>query len=99
MKPDFKNVEFYILYISRLFLNLYKMEEVLFSKGNLAITIDHANGWTESQYDQLKNQIIAYKYLIRNMGVPSEVLEKIRGAEIDEWEKMREKNLEKIQET
>jgi SNF2 family DNA or RNA helicase len=75
------------------------MEEILFSKGNLPATVDPTNGWTEGQYNQLKNQIIAYKYLIRNMGVPSEILEKIRSSEVEEWEKMREKNLEKIQET
>jgi SNF2 family DNA or RNA helicase len=92
-------LHFFILYISSSFLNIYKMEEILFSKGNLPFAVDSTNGWTESQFYQLKNQIIAYKYLIRNMGVPSEILEKIRGSEMEEWDKMREKNLEKIQET
>ena len=75
------------------------MEETLFANTCLSQTCESAGGWTESQYSQLKNQILAYKYLIRNMSVPSEILENIRTYEISEWEKMREKKLEKIQET
>ena len=74
------------------------MEEI-FSKGNISNTIDSSHGWTESQYNQLKNQIIAYKYLIRNQNVPSEVLEKIRSYESEEWNGLKQKNMEKIQET
>jgi hypothetical protein len=59
------------------------MEGEIFSKGNLTNLCDPNDGWTESQYNQLKNQIIAYKYLIRNTNVPSEVIEKIRCYEND----------------
>ena len=75
------------------------MEELIFGKSNLPAAIEGGSGWTESQYEQLKNQILAYKFLVRNMPVPSEVLEKIRTYEISEWERMREKNMEQIQET
>ena len=73
------------------------MDEI-FSKGNLTNMYDPSQGWTESQYNQLKNQIIAYKYLIRNINVPSEILEKIRSYESEEWDILKKKNIEKIQE-
>jgi ATP-dependent helicase STH1/SNF2 len=75
------------------------MEELIFGKSNLPNSIENGSGWTETQYEQLKNQILAYKFLVRNMPVPSEILEKIRSYEISEWERMREKNMEQIQET
>jgi hypothetical protein len=74
------------------------MEEI-FSKGNLCNIVEPGQGWTESQYNQLKNQIIAYKYLIRNQNVPSEVLEKIRSYETEEWNSLKQRNMERIQET
>jgi hypothetical protein len=75
------------------------MEGEIFSKGNLTNLCDPNDGWAESQYNQLKNQIIAYKYLIRNMNVPSEVLDNIRAYENEEWEKIRERNMNKVQES
>jgi hypothetical protein len=75
------------------------MEGEIFSKGNLTNLCDPNDAWTESQYNQLKNQIVAYKYLMRNMNVPSDVIEKIRSYENDEWDKIREKNMTKVQET
>lgn len=74
------------------------MEELIFGKSNLPNSLENGSGWTETQYEQLKNQILAYKFLVRNMPVPSEVLEKIRTYEISEWERMREKNMHQIQE-
>ena len=53
--------------------------------------------WTERQYDQLKNQIIAYKYLIRYMTVPSEIIENIRSYSPEEWEISRKKKIEAVQ--
>lgn len=72
------------------------MSEIIFSHGNL--NNDREEGWTESQYNQLKSQILAYKYLIRNINPPNEILEKIRSYETEEWDQMREKNIEKIHE-
>jgi acyl-homoserine lactone acylase PvdQ len=75
------------------------MEGEVFSKGNLTNLCDPNEGWTESQYNQLKYQIMAYKYLIRNVSVPQEILDKIRSYENSEWENIREKNMSNIQET
>ena len=72
-------------------------ENYLFGKGNLPHTSDN-NGWTESQYFQLKTQIQAYKYLIRNISLQPEHIENIRTFESGEWEKTRMKLFEKIQE-
>ena len=49
--------------------------------------------------DQLKMQILAYKYLIRNTSIPSEILEKIQTYEIEDWEKTRKTMMVKLQET
>jgi hypothetical protein len=73
------------------------MDEI-FTKSNLCNTAEQGQGWTESQYNQLKNQIIAYKYLIRNQNVPIDVLDKIRSYESEEWNILKQKNMEKIQE-
>lgn len=43
--------------------------------------------WTERQYDQLKSQIIAYKYLIQNKTIPSEIVNNIRSYTPIDWEK------------
>ena len=50
------------------------MTETIFAKTKFDINNFSQNDWTEKQYDQLKNQIIAYKYLLQNMTVPSEVV-------------------------
>lgn len=52
--------------------------------------------WSEQQYDQLKNQIIAYKYLIQNLPVPLEVINNIRSFAPNEWEDSRNKKIEKL---
>jgi SNF2 family DNA or RNA helicase len=72
------------------------MSELIFGNSDLAEVMDPGSSWTESQYEQLKNQILAYKYLVRNLAVPSEVLDKIRTYEITQWERMREKNSERV---
>ena len=48
------------------------MEECIFGHAKLDMNNIEEGEWTERQYDQLKNQIIAYKYLIQNKTVPSE---------------------------
>lgn len=68
----------------------------VFGKGSLPHTSDHS-GWTESQYYQLKAQIQAYKYLIRNLTLQPELIDKIRTYDSGEWEKTRMKLFEKIQ--
>jgi hypothetical protein len=73
--------------------------EKIFSKTNLNNDTDPVYSWTESQYNQLKNQIIAYKYLIRNQNVPVEVLDKIRSYESEEWNEIKKNNLTRVQET
>lgn len=73
------------------------MEDHYFSKGSLTGT-DPSRGWTESQYNQLKNQILAYKYLSRNMSIPPEIVENIRGYESGEWDQIRERTMNTVQE-
>jgi len=73
------------------------MEEISFSKYNLTQTAD-PNGWTESQYNQLKNQIIAYKYLVKNISPPSKVIENIQTYESEDWENTKKKMISKLQE-
>lgn len=72
-------------------------ENVIFGKGSLPHASDN-NGWTESQFYQLKAQIQAYKYLIRNLYLQPEIIEKIRTYDSGEWEKTRMRLFEKIQE-
>ena len=71
-------------------------DNILFGKGSLPHTPDHS-GWTESQYYQLKAQIQAYKYLIRNLTLQPELIDKIRTYDNGEWEKTRVNLFEKIQ--
>jgi len=75
------------------------MEEINFQKYNLSQSASaDPQGWTESQYNQLKMQIIAYKYLIKNVSPPLEVVEKIQTYETEDWEKTKKKMIGKIQE-
>lgn len=68
--------------------------------GKIPFTLSSQNqcDWSERQYDQLKNQILAYKYLIRYMTVPKQVIENIRSFSPEEWELSRKKQLEEVQE-
>ena len=72
------------------------MTETIFAKTKFDINNFSQNDWTEKQYDQLKNQIIAYKYLLQNMTVPSEVVNNIRNFSPEEWELSRERQIERI---
>ena len=69
------------------------MEECIFGHAKLDIEKIEEGEWTERQYDQLKNQIIAYRYLIQNKPVPSEIVNNIRSYSPIDWEKKR---IEKI---
>ena len=73
------------------------MTETIFAKTKFDINNFSQNDWTEKQYDQLKNQIIAYKYLLQNMTVPSEVVNNIRNFSPEEWELSRERQIERIE--
>ena len=46
------------------------MEECIFGHANLDPNQVEQGDWTERQYEQLKSQIQAYKYLIENKPVP-----------------------------
>jgi hypothetical protein len=69
------------------------MEESIFGHAKLDMKNIEEEEWTERQYDQLKNQIIAYKYLIQNKTVPSEIVHNIRSYSPIDWENKR---IEKI---
>ena len=71
------------------------MEECIFGQIKLDNKISSENDWTEKQYDQLKNQIIAYKYLIQNLPVPSETVANIRSYSTTDWEKKRIEKIKK----
>ncbi len=73
------------------------MEERIFGHAKLDINNIEEGDWTERQYDQLKNQIIAYKYLIQNKTVPSEIVKNIRSYSPIDWEKNKIKKIEDIQ--
>ncbi len=73
------------------------MEEVKFQKINYSNGVKNSNEWPEKQMNQIKNQILAYKYMMKNMNIPAEILEKIRTFEFDDWETLREKTVEKVQ--
>lgn len=75
------------------------MEEVNFQKFNYSNGVKISNEWPEKQLNQIKNQILAYKYMLRNMNIPAEILEKIRTFEYEDWEILREKTVEKVQDT
>ena len=69
----------------------------IFAKAKLDVNHPSKFDWSEKQYNQLKNQIIAYKFLIRNLNVPNEIINNIRNFSLDEWEEARERKIEKVQ--
>ena len=73
------------------------MEECIFGHAKLDMKNIEEGEWTERQYDQLKNQIIAYKYLIQNKTVPSEIVNNIRSYSAIDWEKKRIEKIIEIQ--
>ena len=73
------------------------MEECIFGHANLDPKNIEEGDWTERQYDQLKNQIIAYRYLIDNKPVPAEVVNNIRSYSPMDWEKRRVEKIIQIQ--
>jgi len=73
------------------------MEECIFGHAKLDKKNIEEGEWTERQYDQLKNQIIAYKYLIQNKTVPSEIVNNIRSYTPIDWEKKRIEKILEIQ--
>ena len=73
------------------------MEECIFGHAKLDMKNIEEGEWTERQYDQLKNQIIAYKYLIQNKTVPSEIVHNIRSYSPIYWEKKRIEKIMNIQ--
>ena len=73
------------------------MEECIFGYAKLDMKNIEEGEWTERQYDQLKNQIIAYKYLIQNKTVPSEIVNNIRSYSPIDWEKKRIDKIIEIQ--
>jgi len=75
------------------------MEEVNFHKFNYSNGVHNTIDSQEKQFNQIKNQILAYKYMIKNINIPAEILEKIRTFEYENWETIREKTVEKVQET
>jgi conjugal transfer/entry exclusion protein len=75
------------------------MEEVHIENFNYSNGLKNSNECPEKQFNQIKNQILAYKYMIRNMNIPAEILEKIRTFEYEDWEIIREKTVGKVQDT
>ena len=73
------------------------MEECIFGHAKLDAKNIEEGEWTERQYDQLKNQIIAYKYLIQNKTVPSDIIRNIRSYSSIDWENNKIKKIEEIQ--
>ena len=73
------------------------MEDCIFGQIKLDKKNLSEDDWTEKQYDQLKNQIIAYKYLIQNLPVPSEIVANIRSYSPADWEKKRIEKIKNIQ--
>lgn len=75
------------------------MEEVNTQKFIYSNGVKNSIEWPEKQLNQIKYQILAYKYMIRNMNIPAEILEKIRTFEYEDWEIIREKTVDKVQDT
>ena len=73
------------------------MEECIFGHANFDPKNIEQGQWTERQYDQLKNQILAYKYLIQNLPVPSDIVNNIRSYSAIDWEKKRIEKIIEIQ--
>lgn len=46
------------------------------------------------QLEQIKTQIIAYKYLIKNINIPIDVIEKITNFQYEEWKTLKEKSIQ-----
>ena len=65
------------------------MEECIFGHANFDSKNIEEGDWTERQYDQLKAQIQAYKYLLDNKPVPSDIINNIRSYSPIDWEKRR----------
>lgn len=72
------------------------MKQTIFANSILNTKTTSSSDWSEQQYDQLKNQIIAYKYLIQNMSVPSDAINSIRSFTPNEWEHSRNKKIERL---
>ena len=73
------------------------MEECIFGYAKLDKKNIEEGEWTERQYDQLKSQIIAYKYLIQNKTIPSQIVNNIRSYTPIDWEKKRIEKIIEIQ--
>ena len=73
------------------------MEECIFGHANLDPNQVQQGDWTERQYEQLKSQIQAYKYLIENKPVPSDIVNNIRSYSPSDWEKRRVEKIIQIQ--
>ena len=73
------------------------MEECIFGHAKLDKKNIEEGEWTERQYDQLKSQIIAYKYLIQNKTIPSQIVNNIRSYTPIDWEKKRIEKIIEIQ--
>ena len=73
------------------------MEECIFGHANLDPNQVEQGDWTERQYEQLKSQIQAYKYLIENKPVPSDIVNNIRSYSPSDWEKRRVEKIIQIQ--
>ena len=69
------------------------MEEYKLGYAKFDIKNVEPGDWTERQYDKIKNQILAYKYLLQNKSVPSQIINNIRSYIPADWEKKR---IEKI---
>ena len=74
------------------------MEDLIFQKMNGTNKCKSIENLSEKQLDQIKNQMIAYKYMIKNINIPAEVIEKISSYQYEEWEALREKTIENNQE-
>jgi hypothetical protein len=74
------------------------MEDLIFQKMSGTDSSNSKENTIEKQLDQIKNQIIAYKYMIKNINIPNEVLEKISNFQYEDWETTRQKSLENNQE-
>ena len=73
------------------------MEECIFGHASLDPNQVEEGDWTERQYEQLKSQILAYKYLIDNKPVPSDIVNNIRSYSPLDWEKRRIEKIVQIQ--
>ena len=73
------------------------MEECIFGHANLDPNQVEQGDWTERQYEQLKSQIQAYKYLLDNKPVPSDIVNNIRSYSPSDWEKRRVEKIIQIQ--